>query len=842
VFLSTKLHIPQPRRDTLNRPIIIGMLNEGLKTKLTILTAPGGYGKTTALSQWVKQSSTPNIVWVSLDSQDNDLSGFWSYVIATVASKNPHFAEVMNPYLSTLTSGTFVPLITAMIHEFSCDSKDWALIFDDFHTINLSSIHTSVAYLIEHLPANIHLYIASRVEPPFPTARLESISQLVKITMQNLQFQLDEGICYFRDCMGFTLSDEDISLLIHRTEGWISGLHLAAISLKSSENYHDFIHAFNGEHRSISDYLFQEVLSHQSEEIRSFLLETSILDRMNDALCEAVTEQANGQERLEMLEQQNLFLIPLDGQRQWYRYHHLFSEFLRRQYRQKHPARAKQLYVHAANWLEEHGFFEEAVEHFLMGRHYPEAASLIEKHLQDLHLKSGVLYRWFSKLPESSLLGRPEIQFLYVKVLVESEEMEMAGSRLRKMEDKMSDPEWKPFVGTFLYLSSAVSFYRKDFQRASEYLERFERHMPQGSYIQMIEANVYTVNFDSLLVFFDDLHDAEEFFYKWVKVWENKKNYPFVGFYYVAYSELLYEWNRLEEAEIYAERALRQKCMKPYALIQIGAALSAARISHAKGNSANAIELLEKIKPLIDSPDKNIFVLCLDTEQVFLSHANGTVDNLNAWLQSCGLKYTDTIPLNRAREYLQLARALMECGSVNEALQVLDNLYRLAHDEDRLRDKIKVSILQSLALHRKGDAMNALMKLEMVLQLAEPGEYLRSFIDEGAGMAELLSQYLHQRQQKLIRKPANVSLEYVKKLLLLMKIPMDENYIPRSLLTMQELKIVRMLEKGLSNKQIAENIHVTLETVKSHLKNIYRKLVVKNRLQALQRGKELNLL
>jgi LuxR family maltose regulon positive regulatory protein len=843
MILNTKLHIPQSRRDILvERPALIEMLDEGLKTKLTVVTAPGGYGKSTALSQWVKQSGTP-AVWVSLDAQDNDMRQFWSYVIAAVASQNPYFAEAMNPYLSTLTSASFVPFITAMINEFSSLSNEWgALIFDDFHTINLPSIHESVSLLLERLPANIHLYIASRVELPFPTARLKSNSQLVKITIQDLRFQLEEGIRYFRDCMGFMLTEDDISILVHRTEGWISGLHLAAISLKRSDNYSDFIQAFSGEHRSISDYLFQEVLSHQSVEIRSFLLETSILDRMNDSLCEAVTGQTKGQERLEMLEQQNLFLIPLDNQRQWYRYHHLFSEFLRRQYRQKHPERAKQSYIQAANWLEEHGFFEEAVEYLLLGGHYPDAVSLIEKHLHDLQLKKGVLYRWFNVLPESCIAGRPELQLYYVKVLADSVDLELAGTRLRKIEDKLSDPEWKPFMGTFLYLSAFVSFYRKDFQQTSEYLERFEQVMPEGSYIQMIDANTYTVNFDSLLVFFNDLHEAEEFFYKWIKVWENKKNYPYVGFYYVAYSWILYEWNRLDEAEVYAERALRQKCMQPYALILLSAAIIAARICLAKGDSAKAFELLDQVKPKIDSKDKSIIHKKLDAEKAFLSIANDSFNEVTAWLQTCGLKYTDTVPLDQVKVYFQLSRALTYCGRVNEAIQLLAQLNQLVHDEDRLKDKIKVFILLGIALHRNGDITNALMKLETALQLAEPGEYIRSFIEEGKEMADLLSQYLHQMQHHLIRKPANVSLLYVKKLLLLLKAHTDETFIARPLLTRQELKIVGMIERGLSNKQMAEQIQVSVETVKSHLKNIYSKLDVNSRWQALQRGKELKLL
>jgi LuxR family maltose regulon positive regulatory protein len=456
-------------------------------------------------------------------------------------------------------------------------------------------------------------------------------------------------------------------------------------------------------------------------------------------------------------------------------------------------------------------------------------------------VKGGVLSRWFSVLPESCYEGKPSVQFLYLKALTESGEVELADTRLRTIEDKLSGPEWKPFVGTFLYLSAYVSLYRRDILRTTEYLEKFDRHMPEGSYMQMIQANTCTTNYDTLLVFFDDLQVADEFFKKWINVWENRDHYPFVGFFYVAYSLLLYEWNRLEEAEDYVERALRQKSLQPYALILVNASIYAARISQARRDSAKAFELLEQVKPKIDSPDKSIFIQRLDAEKAHLSLANGSFDYVAAWLQSCGLNHNDAIPQNRIREYLHLASALIEFGYLDEAIGLLERLYRIVNDEDRLRDKVKVSIVQSIAFHRKGEAKNALMKLEAALQLAEPGGFIRSFIEEGARMDELLTQYLHIRQHNLIGNSTHVSLSYVNMLLQVMKVHMIGSPISGAL-TRQELKIVQMIGMGLSNKQIAEQTQVKAETVKSHLKNIYRKLGVNSRIQALQRGKEMDLL
>ncbi|MFD2330819.1 LuxR C-terminal-related transcriptional regulator [Cohnella sp. GCM10020058] len=835
MILSTKLHIPQTRRDDLvERETITGLLNKGLKSKLTALTAPGGYGKTTALSQWLQQSAIP-AVWISLGPQDNDLITFWNYTIAAVDSKMPHFAEAVTPYLPSLKSGAFEPFISAMVRALDSCSDEFVMIWDDYHAIDLAPIHASVAYFLAYLPAQFHLYVTSRAEMPFPTARLQTTGQMVKITVQELRFQLAEGIRYFQDCMGLSLSGDKIAVLVDRTEGWISGLYLAAISLQRSGDHSDFIRAFSGEHRNISDYLFQEVFSLQPGEIQSFLLETSILDRVNGPLCEAVTGQANCQELLETLEQQNLFIVPLDDQREWYRYHHLFSEFLRRLFRKRYAGRAQELHAKAAQWLEAHGFLEEAVEQLFMDGHYHEASDLIERHLHNLHAKRGVLYRWLHELPESCFTGKPGIQFLYVKVMVETNELELAQARLRLMEDKLADPAWAPYAGTVHFLSAAVSFYRRDFRRANEYFEIFDRHTPQGSYIQMVEANSFSMYFDTLLSFFDDLHDAERFFYKWIKTWEERDNYPYVGFFYNTYSLLLYEWNRLDEAEAYAERVLKSTCMQPYGLILLSAAVNAARISQAKGDSDKALEWLEWVQPRIDSVDKRMFIRRIEAEKAYLSLANGSFNE--RWLQTCGIKPTDTIPLGPIKEYLILAGALVDRGEVDEALQLLEQLYQLVDQADRTWDKVKVAILQSLAFDRKADRTNAVMKLEAALRLAEPGKYIRSFLDEGTKMAELLREYIGHRQ--INANLMSPIMRYARELLLLMSDPANETANAGALITKQELKILRMIEMRLSNKQIADQLQITTETVKSHLKSMYRKLGVNSREQALAQGKQL---
>jgi LuxR family maltose regulon positive regulatory protein len=401
MILSTKLHIPHARISLVLRQGLIQKFNEGMKAKLTLISAQAGYGKTTALSEWVKQSSAL-VAWFSVDKHDNDWVQFWSYVTASIEEKVPSFGKTVWSLLEKGPSVSLEPAIAALLNELNRLTSELVIILDDYHLIKLPAIHNSLIYLLEHLPPHIHLYIASRTDLEIPTTRLLAKGELHRIIMQDFRFQLDEGLVFFRDTTDLLLTKEQVTQLFHQTEGWISGLQLAAISLKRSDNIAESIHQFSGQQHNISDYLLEEVLHQQSEQMRAFLLETSILSRMNRSLCQAVTGQMNCQEQLERLEQQNLFIIPLDDQRDWYRYHHLFSDFLERILSRTDPEKWVQAHIHAAYWLEKHGFDEEAMEHFLEAKQYADAVRLIEKNLLILvQSKSVALIRWVSVLPRS---------------------------------------------------------------------------------------------------------------------------------------------------------------------------------------------------------------------------------------------------------------------------------------------------------------------------------------------------------------------------------------------------------------------------------------------------------
>ena len=852
MIVSTKLYIPHVRNSLVSRPRLMNKLDEGRSAKLTLVSANAGYGKTTALSEWAKQCSEL-VAWVSLDHQDNDWIRFWSYITTSIEERVPGYGQTIFPLLEKGSSIQWEIVITAILNELNGLSNELIIILDDFHSIELPVIHHSFIYLIDHLPSHIHVYIASRNDLAIPTARLLATGELYRINIQDLRFQLDEGFNFFRDTTDLSLTNEQVTELYKQTEGWVSGLQLAAISLKRSDNIAESIDRFSGQHHHISDYLLEEVLRHQSETLREFLLNTSILNRMNSSLCKAVTGQVNAQEQLERLEQLNLFIIPLDDNRNWYRYHHLFSEFLRRLLSESDPGQWEQAHIRAAYWLENEGFDEEAVEHFLEGKQYSDVVRLIEKNLQTLmQSKSVTLNRWVSVLPDNSFAEKPMIEMFYISILLGVGEWEAAFRRVKQAElwfhalqDKLPEMEWHQIMGNIYFFCAVTSYLQKDLVRTSEYFELVERYMPEGSFFQTMGRNRFQGydSFDDHLAFINDLHAADAFLVKWIRLWKKKKVYPFIGYIYASYSKLLYEWNRLEEAEFYVNQALRRKDIEPFARIVIHNTISASRIKQAQGDPDGALEVLRKVKSQIDSPDYELFMVKIEAEEAILSLQQGSSEYALDWVDKYKLAHTDEVSMGRVAEHLALARVLGECGRTEEALDLLGRLNLLLRKEDRLRDRIKVLILQSMTLQRANQTEKALVPLESALHLAEPEGYIRSFLDEGPMMGELLSNYLKgQQTNSRLRNPLLVSLTYVKYLLEVMNITPEDELSLKEILTEQETKIIRLLGNGLSNKEVAYDLSIKGETVKSHIKNVYRKLRVSNRVQALQRAKELNIL
>jgi LuxR family maltose regulon positive regulatory protein len=411
-LISTKLRVPQARPKLVARPRLTERLNPESGRKLTLITAPAGFGKTTLLGEWVAgRSDERSIAWASLDEGDNDPARFLSYLVAALRTIEDGFGEGILSSLRAPGSPPVGALTGALINELADIPANLAIVLDDYHMIDSDHVHGIVSFLLERLPSNMHLVIASRIDPPLPLARLRARGQITEINAADLSFTREEAVAFLKDTMGLNLSDGDVVALEARTEGWIAGLQLAALSMRDRKDISGFIQAFSGSHRDVLDFLTEEVLDRQSEQMRAFLLETSILQRLTGELCDAVTERDDGQVTLERLERENLFVVPLDDERRWYRYHHLFADVLHGLLKQERSEEVKELHLRAAAWYERSGWTSEAVEHALIAGDAEWAAQLVEHNAQTLFQRSegATVDRWLTALPAGLVRARPRL-------------------------------------------------------------------------------------------------------------------------------------------------------------------------------------------------------------------------------------------------------------------------------------------------------------------------------------------------------------------------------------------------------------------------------------------------
>jgi LuxR family maltose regulon positive regulatory protein len=456
--LNTKLYIPRTRPQIVARPRLIEQLNNGLYRKLTLISAPAGFGKTTLISDWVEGLTSEEkkgrhddhiIGWFSIDKGDNDQVQFLSYIIAAlnqIEGFDPNFGQAGMSMLKSPQPPPAETVLNSLINEIDAISEKLVLVLDDYHLIETQPIHDALTYLIEHLPPQAHLVIVSREDPPLPLARLRASDQLTDIRATDLRFTSSEASEFLNSVMGLNLSQEEIHRLERRTEGWVTGLQLAALSMQGREDTTVFINSFTGSHHMVLDYLIEEVLERQSTNVQTFMLGTAILNRLNASLCNAVSDQEDSQEILQELERANLFIIPLDNERNWYRYHHLFQELLRQRLDRIDPAKGKELHRRAALWWDENGFFDQAIEHALLCGEPEWAASMLEDHIDELwHGGKGiVVWRWIRRLPIDTVNSKPMLCIMRGYFLHGAGEQEEAEQSLQLAEELINTGQYLP--------------------------------------------------------------------------------------------------------------------------------------------------------------------------------------------------------------------------------------------------------------------------------------------------------------------------------------------------------------------------------------------------------------
>ena len=908
-LLETKLYIPKWRPGLVSRPSLIERLDQGIQRKLTLVSAPAGFGKSTVLAEWVAgtPASGRPAAWVSLDQSDNDPALFWAYFITALQTVHSGLGESTLSLLRSPQPPPIESVLTTLINEINAIGDDFAFILDDYHAVDAQPVHSAMAFLLEHLPPQMHLVIASRSDPPLPLARLRGRGELAELRSADLRFTPDEAAAFFNDVMGLDLSARDVAALETRTEGWIAGLQLAALSMQGREDVAGFIAAFSGDDRYIVDYLVEEVLQRQPERVRSFLLQTSVLGRLSGPLCDAVTDQEEGKVLLEALERGNLFVVPLDDKRHWYRYHHLFADVIHAHAMEEQPDQVPTLHRRASQWYDQNGFPADAVRHALAAGDYERAAGLIELAWPAMLRSSqdATWLGWVKALPDELVRARPVVSAGYAFTLLIGGELEAAEVRLQDaercldapadMSDLLEDPsaemvvvDEEQFRSLPATIASARAFHaqalgdipsvEKYAQLALELLPEdsyFERAMPAGilalaswakgdldaahrliadSMANLRATGNISFAIGGAFILADIrmtqgcLHDALSTIEQSLQLATEHGEPVLRGTadLHLGLSEVHIEQGDLEAAKqhlLTSEELGEQAAQDAY---QYDWPVARARLKEAQGDPDGALDLLDEAERVYTGgvvPDLRP-VAAMKT-RVWVTQ--GRLTEAQGWVRERGLSVDDELSYLREFEHVTLARVLIARyksdradRSIHEAMGLLERLLKEAEGGARTRSVIEILVLQALAHQALGNITPALVPLERALALAEPQGYVRIFVDEGDAMRDLLRQ----------AAARGVASSYTRRLLPAFEKAAQTVSAPVKAeaaelaepLTGREIEILRLIPAGMRNQEIADQLFISLSTVKRHIANAYGKLGVSHRTEAVARANELNLL
>jgi ATP/maltotriose-dependent transcriptional regulator MalT len=803
LLLVTKLARPSVGADLVPRPRLVSQLQLGIQLPLTLIAAPAGFGKTTLLSTWLEHTPLRS-AWVSLEHDDDDLTRFWSYVFTALSHIHPGSGTSALALLQGSAPQQLSPIetvLTVWINGLAALSHEVVLILDDYHLITAPPIHRSVMYLVDHLPHQLHLVMATRADPPLPLARLRTRGYLTEIRVADLRFTYLETTAFLTRTLGLNLSGEDIAVLEARTEGWIAGLQLAGLSMRGRQDIPAFLKAFTGSQRYIIDYLTEEVLASQPEPVQTFLLQTAILERLQGSLCEAVIGEhdgeVSGQAMLEQLEQANLFLVPLDDERRWYRYHQLFAEALRHRLQRKHPTLVPELHQRASAWYEQQGLMHDAVHHALVATDFAQATRLIEQGFNSLVRRGEIatLQRWTAALPDELVRSNIELSVLRGWLLFVSGKNDAAELHLQDIEhtfginpvsDEPREQQTMPsgmsrqaeIKGRIAAIRASIAVTQGDLPRtialsrlALEYLPKENISRAYAAWylgraywlsgdvsaasIALAEASHISWEVDHLYSVFlvthdlahvqklqGHLHQADQTYREALQqALERGGDLPAIGPAYVGRGNLEYEWNHLDAATSLLQEGIKlcERTGNGRAVLQ--AYITLAFIKQAQGDTAGASAIMQQVIQITErlhlSQHRNTQVGAF---WAWLSLMQGDEAAVLRWLQRCGLSLDREVSHLREREYLTLVRVLITRCRLDEAKQWLATLLQLAEAQGRTGSVIELLMLQAEALQASGEVNQAMEQLSRALALAEPEGYIRLFVDEGAPIAHLLVQ------------------------------------------------------------------------------------------------------
>ncbi len=863
--------------------------------KLTLISAPAGFGKTTLISEWLRQCQTP-AAWLSLDEGDNDPIRFLTYLVAALQTVAANIGKEVLALLQSTQPPPVESILTTLLNDITTISDNFILVLDDYHVIDSQPVNQTLAFLVEHLPPHLHLVIATREDPSFPLARLRARGQLIELRAADLRFSSDEAVEFLNRVMGLNLSPEDIAALGTRTEGWIAGLQLAAISLMGHQDTTSFIQSFSGSHRFVMDYLVEEVLRQQPVSILKFLLNTSILDRLCGSLCDEVllNPPGSGQETLEFLEQSNLFIVPLDNERRWYRYHHLFADLLRQRLNQGNALSAddqenhiKQLHIRASQWYEENGLQIEAFRHAAAANDIDRAERLIDAKGMPFHFSGGVapILAWLESLPTDALNTRPSLWWRHAALLLIAGRTDGVEEKLNNAEAALSviqqgaepDDMARNLIGQIATARATLALTRYDFnsmldqsRRALAYLSSkslFSRanahwtlgyaYIFQGDRTKARQALLESISLSkqSGAVFtlilasigLGNVQEADNQLYQAAETYRSVLQFAgehpqqIIHEAHLGMARIYYEWNELDAAEQHAQQSLQLARQYDIQVIDrfILCEVFLARLKLAKGDLAGSEEILAEVNKMAQRSSFSLRLSEIAAERVRLLLRQG---NLAA---AENLANTFDLPLSQAR-------VVLAKDDLAAALFLLEGFIQQVEAKGWQDERLKGLVLYALTLYLNKETDRAVQILSNALILGESGGFVRVFVDEGQPLALLISEAAKRGIEPdytgrlLSAFEAESHRSYRQSSLAPTQIPVEPSP-PNSAaplkesLSQRELEVLRLIAQGFSNKAISQQLFLAIDTVKGCNRRIFDKLQVGSRTEAVARARELHL-
>lgn len=903
-LLMTKLFIPPPRSNLVPRPRLIEQLNAGLQVPLTLISAPAGYGKTSLLSEWRASEAGHNypIAWISLDDDDNDPSRFLILLIAALGIIKPGIGEDALAKLQASQPSPVNTILTSLINDLVDLDHHFVLTLDDYHVIKTQSIHHALTFLLDHLPSQMHLVILSRVDPPLAVARLRGRSQLNEIRARDLRFTIEETTTFLNHLMGLSLSLDDVVALDRRTEGWAAGLQLAGLSMQGRADVHGFVSEFTGSNYYILDYLVEEVLNRQSEVVRSFLLQTSFLGRLSGPLCEIVTQTSGGQMMLEKLEQANLFLFPLDDERRWFRYHNLFGDMLHNRLRLIYPDKCIGLYGRAAQWFEQNGYLEDALQYALNAKDFTRATRLIEKAARIILEREGisVMLSWLKAFPNELIRSDPRLCVYYAWTLAHSGHLDEIEPLLQSVETMLKEGKVIPEMAALKdglenidpllsqaagglelryrlpiivdYLRACFERYR-NLPRAKAYCEHALKQIPEGDifdhsvalfflgHIYLLEGEIEKAKQElqetikeSLILDNPDiylsaanylaqalmlegkLHEATLVVTKVSQYTQERPNPILSGIELIRMGDIQLEHNDLQRAQDNIHRGVRlAEAGGDFVFLREGY-IARARLDHSLGNFESAMLYLQKAEQVSQHAEINQGITPIRPLRARMYLAKQDLLAAERWAIDSGINPEEDLQFLNEYGLLTQVRILIAHDRLTDSELLLERLLQFTSTAGRNSRVIEVLILLALTYSQQAKVDQALETLKRALSFAETEDHIRIFLDVGESIVPLLQN----------AGSRGISPKFVTRLLSeFNKITGPDLYPQQPLiepLSKREVEVLRLISAGKSNLEIAQDLVLSVGTVKSHISHIFGKLNVQKRTECVARARDLHLI